>query len=459
MNQRKRVWSLLLAVLLLLSACQKSDPAPKEDTVPEKQEEEQKEEEIPLEPVESFDPSSYANAMMLEDYDFFWTTLEENCAPLGALREVAGADLDQWREEYRQQVAALSDGDAEGFITIITELSRRFGGFAHIGSVDVMLYSRYMSEGSYWESETQKELFQSDKVRAFYQWQETLPIYQRQLQSMEQSNEIDEAADEETVSQEISQKVNLYRQGDTAVAMVRGFDFYGEESNNTVVEMLQKFCLENLDAQDFIIDITQNSGGNEYIWTEGFTPLFAGKKLTHPSVAAYKNGSVNVEMWDGWPENDREVELREFSEITPEEFPQLDPAIRSSCADIAIKTVTDDYSQEENPDGSRFEGRIWILTDKANASSAEDLVLFAKGNPFCTLVGTATGGGGGWMASPVNVDAAMPHCGMLFRFHPFYFINEDGASNDTNGTTPDIEIESGETAMQRCLKEIKKLQK
>ncbi len=27
MNQRKRVWSLLLAVLLLLSACQKSAPA------------------------------------------------------------------------------------------------------------------------------------------------------------------------------------------------------------------------------------------------------------------------------------------------------------------------------------------------------------------------------------------------------------------------------------------------
>ena len=85
MNQRKRVWSLLLAVLLLLSACQKSDPAPKEDTVPEKQEEEQKEAEIPLESVESFDPASYTNAMMLEDYDFFWTALEENCATLGLM--------------------------------------------------------------------------------------------------------------------------------------------------------------------------------------------------------------------------------------------------------------------------------------------------------------------------------------------------------------------------------------
>ena len=48
MNQRKRVWSLLLAGLVLLSACQKSAPAPKEDTVPEKQEEEQQE-EVPLE--------------------------------------------------------------------------------------------------------------------------------------------------------------------------------------------------------------------------------------------------------------------------------------------------------------------------------------------------------------------------------------------------------------------------
>ena len=459
MNQRKRVWSLLLAVLLLLSACQKSDPAPKEDTAPEKQEEEQKEEEIPLEPVESFDPSSYTNAMMLEDYDFFWTTLEENCAPLGALREVAGVDLEQIKAEGREQVTALADGDAEGFITIITELSRRFGGFAHIGSVDVMLYSRYMSEGSYWESETQKELFQSDKVRAFYQWQETLPIYQRQLQSMEQSNEIDEAADEETVSQEISQKVNLYRQGDTAVAMVRGFDFYGEESNNTVVEMLQKFCLENLDAQDFIIDITQNSGGNEYIWTEGFTPLFAGKKLTHPSVAAYKNGSVNVEMWDGWPENDSEVELKEISELSEEDYPNLNLASLEGCDEVAFSTVWMDYTKEKNPDGKEFEGRLWILSDGTNASSAERLVQYGKGADFCTVVGTQTAGNGGSMANPANMDAAMPNCGMLVRFSPFYFLNEDGTCNDLEGTHPDIEIESGETAMQRCLKEIKKLQK
>ncbi len=140
---------LLLAGVVLLSACQKSDPAPKEDTAPKQQEE-----EIPLEPVESFDPSSYTNAMMLEDYDFFWTTLEENCAPLIALQEVEGIDLEQWKGQYRQKVAALQDGDAEGFVSVMREISQQFGGFAHIYAVDAIVYHRYMDGGSGWESDT-----------------------------------------------------------------------------------------------------------------------------------------------------------------------------------------------------------------------------------------------------------------------------------------------------------------
>ena len=446
---------MLLSMLLLLSACQKSDPAPKEDTAPKQQEEEQQEEETPLEPVESFDPASYTNAMMLEDYDFFWTTLEENCAPLGALREVAGADLDQWKEEYRQKVAALQDGDAEGFFNTMGEISLRFSGTAHIQVVKPSLYSRYMGGGSEWESDTQKQLLQSDKVRAFYQWAETLSQYQQGGQSSSAAQE----ETQEAIDQQISEKLNLYRQGDTAVAMVRGFDFYGEESNNTAVKMLQDFCLENLDAQDFIIDLSRNSGGNAYIWTEGFAPLFVGKTLTCPMVAAYKNGSVNVQMWDGWPENDPEVELQELSSLSTEDYPKLNMASLEGCDGVAVRTATIDYTEDENPNGEEFEGRLWILTDGENMSSAEMMVQYLKGEDFCTLVGKQTAGVSGIMANPANMYAPMPNCGMLVRFSPFYFLNEDGTCNDLEGTHPDIEIESGETAMQRCLKEIKKLQK
>ena len=462
MKSRKRlhsVLSLLMASVLLLSACQKSDPAPKEDTAPKQQEEEQQEEETPLEPVESFDPSSYTNAMMLEDYDFFWTTLEENCAPLGALREVAGADLEQWKEEYRQKVAALQDGDAEGFIGVMGEVSMRFSGFAHIQMAKPELYYRYVEGGSEWESDTQKELLLSDQVRAFYQWMGTLPQYQKDLQALEQNNEVSKSEDAEAISRAISEKINLYRQGDTAVAMVRGFDFYGEESNNTVVEMLQEFCLENLDAQDFIIDLSRNSGGNSYIWTEGFAPLFVGKTLTCPMVAVYKNGSVNVEMWDGWPENDPEVELRELSSLDTEDYPKLNMESLEGCDGVVVRTATIDYTEEENPNGEKFEGRLWILTDGENMSSAEMMIQYLKGEDFCTLIGKQTGGVSGIMTNPANMYAPMPNCGMLVRFGAFYFLNEDGTCNDVEGTHPDIEIESGETAMQRCLKEIKKLQK
>ena len=461
MKSRKRlhsVLSLLMASVLLLSACQKSDPAPKEDTAP-KQQEEQQEEETPLEPVESFDPASYTNAMMLEDYEFFWTTLEENCAPLGALREVAGADLEQWKEEYRQKVAALQDGDAEGFIGVMGEVSIRFSGFAHIQMAKPELYYRYVEGGSEWESDTQKELLLSDQVRAFYQWMGTLPQYQKDLQALEQNNEVSKSEDAEAISRAISEKINLYRQGDTAVAMVRGFDFYGEESNNTVVEMLQEFCLENLDAQDFIIDLSRNSGGNSYIWTEGFAPLFVGKTLTCPMVAVYKNGSVNVEMWDGWPENDPEVELRELSSLDTEDYPKLNMESLEGCDGVVVRTATIDYTEEENPNGEKFEGRLWILTDGENMSSAEMMIQYLKGEDFCTLIGKQTGGVSGIMTNPANMYAPMPNCGMLVRFGAFYFLNEDGTCNDVEGTHPDIEIESGETAMQRCLKEIKKLKK
>ncbi len=450
MNQRKRVWSLLLAVLLLLSACQKSDSAPKEDTAP-KQQEEQKEEETPLEPVESFDPASYTNAMMLEDYDFFWTTLEENCATLGLMETKRPLKIEQLKEEYRERVATVPDGQAETFLRIMDDLNGEIRTFAHIQAVSPVLYYRYV-DGGVWESDTQKELFASPLVQGFYSWAQSLPSVKKELEQVQKTETVEDSSD-------YASNVLLSREGDTAIIQLKTLAFYGEEANQAVIKNLRDFCLENLDAQDFIIDITGNPGGNSQIWSEGLEPLWAGKTFTHKEVAAYKLGEVNVQMWDGWPENDPDVELKSVSDLTAMNYPKLDMESLKDCDGVAIKTFVDDYTDVENPGGKEFEGRIWILIDGGVASSAELLVQFAKGNEPCTLVGTQSGGTSGGMAPPSNMDAAMPNCGMLVRYSPFYFINEDGTCWDLEGTHPDIEIESGETAMQRCLKEIKKLQK
>ena len=54
---------------------------------------------------------------------------------------------------------------------------------------------------------------------------------------------------------------------------------------------------------------------------------------------------------------------------------------------MAVRTITLDYTDEKNPGGEEFEGRIWLLVDGQVDSSAEELAQFAKNSDFCTLVG------------------------------------------------------------------------
>ena len=386
----KRLCALILATAMILLACVQNGPAPKENA-PEKP---QKQE------LEVFDPATYTREMMLADYDFFWTTLEENCATFGLIEQAIRIDLEQIKQEYQQMISHLRDGDAEQFVQIMEMVSSRLGMFAHICVIDPKLYHQYTNGGS-WESETAKEVFQSEKVQSFYQWTETLPRYQYQLKNMEEATRLqeDEAGGQSNAVMDAN--IQLSRDGEIAIVRLKSLGFYGEGVSQVVIEKLRTFCWENLDAQHFIIDIAGNPGGNSRIWSEGLDPLWAGKAFSSEEVAAYKLGSVNVQMWDGWPENDPDVELRPISDLSTMDYPKLDMQSLEGCDGVAIRTDVDDYTHVENPDGQEFEGRIWILTDRRVASSSEMLARFGKESDLCTLVGTQTGGMGGTMAQPI----------------------------------------------------------
>ena len=444
----KRLCALALATAVILLACVQTGPASGESS-PEKPQKQER---------EVFDPASYTREMMQEDYDFFWTTLEENCATFGLIEEKQGINLEQIKQEYQQMISNLRDGDAEQFVQIMEMVSSRLGMFAHICVIDPKLYHQYTNGGS-WESETAKEVFQSEKVQSFYQWTETLPRYQYQLKSMEEATRLQEDEAGEQSNAVMDANIQLSREDEIAIVRLKSLGFYGEGVSQVVIEKLRTFCWENLDAQHFIIDITGNPGGSSLIWSDGLDPLWAGKVFSREEVAAYKLGSMNVQMWDGWPESDSDVELRPISDLSIMDYPKLDMQSLEECDGVAIKKKVNDYTHAENPDGQEFEGRIWILTDHVVASSAEGLVHFAKGNELCTLVGTQTGGASSTMTPtpPANMTVAMPNSGMMMRYAPFYFINEDGTCLNVEGTHPDIEIGPEETPMERCLQEIAKL--
>lgn len=442
----KRLGALILATAVILLACVQTGPAPGEGAPETGQKQE----------LEVFDPATYTREMMLEDYDFFWTTLEENCATFGLIEQATRINLEQIKQEYWARIATAQDGEAETFVRIMSDLSREFGSFAHICVVEPVSYYRTM-DGETWESTTKKELYESEQVQAFYRWQTDLPYYRQQLESMQQASELKENGEGQPVNSVIEENIQLSRQGDIAVVRLKSLYFYGEELNQVIIEKLRTFCRENLDAQHFIIDITGNSGGSTHIWSEGLDPLWAGKTIPYQMVAAYKLGSVNVQMWDGALKSTPYTELKPLAFLNTVKYPKLDMQSLEGCDGVAEQITQYDYTDVTNPGGKEFEGQVWILTDGRVASSAEILAQFGKKSDFCTLVGTQTRGMGGVIVQPATMVATMPNCGMLMQYAPFYFINEDGTCLDVEGTHPDIEIGPEEDPMARCLQEIAKL--
>lgn len=442
----KRLCALALATVVILLACVQTGPAP-EESAPEKP---QKQE------LGVFDPATYTREMMQEDYDFFWTTLEENCATFGLIEQAKRVNLEQIKQEYRARIETTQDGEAETFVRIMSDLNQELRSFAHISVEEPVSYYRMM-DGVYWENTVKKELYESDQVQAFYQWEADLPYYRQQLESAQQASALEEDGEGELDNSVIEENIQMSRQGDIAVVRLKSLYFYGEELNQVIIEKLRTFCRENLDAQHFIIDITGNPGGSSLIWSEGLDPLWAGKVFSREEVAAYKLGSVNVQMWDGALENTPYTELKPLASLNTAEYPKLDMQSLESCDGVVEQITQYDYTDVTNPGGEEFEGRVWILTDGRVASSSEMLAQFGKKSDFCTLVGTQTGGASGVIVQPATMAAAMPNCGMLMRYAPFYFINEDGTCLDMEGTHPDIEIGPEEDPMTRCLQEIAKL--
>lgn len=114
------------------------------------------------------------NAKMLEDYDYIWKMLEENCPLLNICARQYGENLDERKAEIRKRFEVLEDGDIDGVQKAITYVKTVFQQVGHISSVGYSMYE-YIVTGEKWESETQKALYLSPAVKAYYAQRATVP--------------------------------------------------------------------------------------------------------------------------------------------------------------------------------------------------------------------------------------------------------------------------------------------
>jgi C-terminal processing protease CtpA/Prc len=86
-----------------------------------------------------------------------------------------------------------------------------------------------------------------------------------------------------------------------------------------------------------------------------------------------------------------------------------------------------------------FTGKIYVLVDRANYSSAEKFCVFCKATEWATLIGEETGGDGIGF-DPIFIS--LPNSGLLVRFPAGMGLNPSGRANEEYHTMPDIKTGS-----------------
>lgn len=398
--------------------------------------------------VTPLDPATLTNAKMLEDYDYIWKMLEENCPLLNVCARQYGENLEERKVEIRKQVEVLEDGDIEGFQKVINYVTTVFHQVGHISSVGYSMYE-YIVTGEKWESDTQKALYLSPEVKAYYAQRATVPSEILRAKANNAPKREDPNAEVD-----VNQSATMTRVDGINVIKMPTFLFSGE-SLEREIKAVQQFCIDSLDEENVILDIRGNQGGATDVWQKGLEPLLAGQELKVDSFGACKNTEYNRKMWADWYEKDANIQIFPIAELEKRNATSVIESDIIGLDSVVVNTDTLDYTKVKNKGGKTFEGKIWLLTSAQNYSSAEALVRMADSSGFATMVGTRTKGGGAIIASPTKIPFALPNSGIIYQYVPFYAMNSDGTPNEEMGTLPDIET-GGKDALEVCLAEIAK---
>ena len=201
-------------------------------------------------------------------------------------------------------------------------------------------------------------------------------------------------------------------------------------------------------CKDLIIDITDNSGGNEGYWQNLIVAPLIDQPLSCTNYALLANSGNNRPYIENVfsPED-----LHPISEL-----PKL-PKLNRDGIEAATHFVESTLAVKPAAKGAAFRGNVWVLVGPYVYSASESFSVFCQQTGFATLVGEKTGGDGIGALDPIFLR--LPNSGLLVQFTMMFGLNADGSSSEEAGTTPDVRSPAGEppliTALRAALAERK----
>lgn len=380
---------------------------------------------------------------MLYDYDTMWQLLEDNFPFWTAVEQEMGIDWRAHRDEFRDTLINIYA--RQGYTTqalFYGAISECLSEFRSVGHLYILPQSfretlnEFFADDSSEFAKNYLAMLNHDKCEQYYEMLQTvLDHYSAAGGNTQEEAGEPSVEDVVTVTGEAAPQVVMGYAEDIPYLKCGTFMDWTEETYTAVAEFLQA----HEDADQMIIDIRGNSGGNSSVWVNGIVPYLTDETLKWEILYGGKSGSLNLWL------NPDYAEQAVNDDAWKERFPNL-----SEEALEGLDFVMETDAQVEGT--SKFDGQVWLLVDQVDYSASDQFTAFSKDTGFATVVGTKTSGNG---IGEQPYVMALPYSGMMIYYESYVGFNEDGSCNGITGTTPDYGIVKGQTALEACLERIK----
>lgn len=374
---------------------------------------------------------------MLEDYDAFWSMIEENITFALIAVNNKGKNSEYIKKYYRNMIN--KNTCEQEFVDIIVKCINEFESVSHMKVVCKELRNNYMQK--FRSSPHIIDVLNNSKSDVLYN---TFDLSLKRLYSNLSKDKVDMSEFEC-----VDESINAYISPSNNTAYIRFDDFSIESVGNT--SRLINFYNKIADYDNLIIDVRNNRGGSTYVWKNSIVSLLASENIQYESYTLFNMGKNNSLFYTSY--NPRLLE----STITEKDWIYNTMCFKNTCKqnkgleDVIVKSES---TVKKSLMSINYCGRIWVLTNEKSFSAADTFSNFCKRTNFALIVGKKTNGNGISSIEEILCFYSFPNSGIIISYFPFMGFNADGTSNIESGDMPDVY--TSDDALQACLKIINK---
>lgn len=363
----------------------------------------------------------------MEDFNYMYEVIKEAHPFLEVNKRVNGIDWLANKKDYEEKIKNTTS-DKEFIATMQYTLSKLNNGHSHI-----------VTDNNFYNL-----LRECDENFKWYDFWDNPNVIKRYEETTEAVNATD------TYPKGSSVFINDVVDGEIGYLHLSQMVVLDEDIERELV-IVEEYLKGLDDYEALVIDIRGNRGGNDLFW-ESIVSMLIDEDMKRTGYTLFRAG----EIMDKYIENTG-IQVEDINELI----------------DLGLENMPEEVASDFNSYGqcdrvikskkiSNFDGKIYLLIDKAVFSSSESFAIFAKDSGFATLIGEVTKGDGGGVA-PILFD--LPNSGLIVRIPADMYLTSSGECNEEFKTTPDYVITdpvigniTGDFSQDRCIRKVLELE-